>query len=422
MRLVIGLAQSETQNEIAFRFTSASGNAPISVHDLAPGGLPTEGRSLDTKLVVNAQERFEKYGDDAISVLGGQCWPLFDTLLDDSNVRGLILFESALFFVARAIDRGDRPVEAITAWSELSAPALDVFRHHRSKSVLIDIDCAHRDADHFKFASKDYFDIDADIAPSRELTPPNALSLLLAEKLISESSTVAEMAAEFDVSALRFPSKSTPIGNAAYFEFNKFRGRLNELQQSLDASNGEIEKLAHKAEENNLLRSQLFAVQTELEKKYKSTVLSGSDANKIKKLNKEIALLKNDIAKIRSSTSWRLTAPVRWVRKSIGGSNKITETLRTKRQAALIRRSPLFDQAWYISKYDDVAKMRADAAEHYVRHGFSEGRSPGPKFDGAAYLRANPDIAATGQNPLLHYLRHGKAEGRPLKPATGKSR
>lgn len=40
-----------------------------------------------------------------------------------------------------------------------------------------------------------------------------------------------------------------------------------------------------------------------------------------------------------------------------------------------------------------------------------------PGFDGAAYLLANPDVAAAGVDPAEHYLNHGWREGRVLRPA-----
>lgn len=121
----------------------------------------------------------------------------------------------------------------------------------------------------------------------------------------------------------------------------------------------------------------------------------------------------------------------------------------------LIRASGLFDVAWYLETYPDVAARQVDPLRHYVRHGaregrdpnrlFSsnwylannpdvakaglnplvhfiqrgarEGRNPGPLFDTKWYLDANPDVAAAGVNPLLHFLRHGAAEGR--RPSGG---
>jgi glycosyltransferase involved in cell wall biosynthesis len=120
------------------------------------------------------------------------------------------------------------------------------------------------------------------------------------------------------------------------------------------------------------------------------------------------------------------------------------------RAARIIRASGLFDSAWYLETYPDVAARKVDPVQHYVRYGaregrdpnrlFSsswylasnpdvtesrlnplvhfvlrgakEGRNPGPLFDTKWYLDANPDVAAAGINPLLHFLRHGAREGR----------
>src|SRR5688572_8388061 len=124
--------------------------------------------------------------------------------------------------------------------------------------------------------------------------------------------------------------------------------------------------------------------------------------------------------------------------------------LHGSRTARIIHASGLFDSAWYLETYPDVAARKVDPLQHYIRHGaregrdpnrlFSsswylasnadvtesglnplvhfvlrgakEGRNPGPLFDTKWYLDANPDVAAAGLNPLLHFLRHGAQEGR----------
>ena len=79
--------------------------------------------------------------------------------------------------------------------------------------------------------------------------------------------------------------------------------------------------------------------------------------------------------------------------------------------AGEIRQTGLFNDAYYLANYPDVAAKGMDLAVHYVVHGWKEGRRPGPGFDPAFYLTEYPDIAASGTNPLLHYARCGRAEG-----------
>ncbi len=83
-------------------------------------------------------------------------------------------------------------------------------------------------------------------------------------------------------------------------------------------------------------------------------------------------------------------------------------------QAERLRASPIFDGAWYLDQYGDVAAAGLDPALHYLRSGAAEMRDPGPFFSTAAYLAANSDVAEAQINPLLHYLISGAAEGRRL--------
>jgi glycosyltransferase involved in cell wall biosynthesis len=87
----------------------------------------------------------------------------------------------------------------------------------------------------------------------------------------------------------------------------------------------------------------------------------------------------------------------------------------------LIENSELFNRAWYVDRYRDVASSGIDPALHYLRYGAAEGRYPGPRFDTRWYIRENPDVAASGLNPLVHYLRHGAREGRPIRPGPAPS-
>jgi len=82
-----------------------------------------------------------------------------------------------------------------------------------------------------------------------------------------------------------------------------------------------------------------------------------------------------------------------------------------------IRRSALFNEAYYLEHYPDVRTSGMDPALHYLLHGGYEGRNPSGKFDTAFYLAQYPDVRASGMNPLLHYVMHGVAEQRlPVAP------
>jgi SAM-dependent methyltransferase len=90
----------------------------------------------------------------------------------------------------------------------------------------------------------------------------------------------------------------------------------------------------------------------------------------------------------------------------------ITSDAELLRRSQLIAASPLFNAAWYLEQYPDVAAAEFDPIVHYLQHGAPEGRNPGPEFDAKWYLKHYPDVASAGLNPLLHYLEYGAAENR----------
>jgi len=77
-----------------------------------------------------------------------------------------------------------------------------------------------------------------------------------------------------------------------------------------------------------------------------------------------------------------------------------------------VMESGLFDEAWYLSKYQDAGLVGLSPIQHFVRFGLMLKRDPGPGFEARRYLETYPDVAEAGLDPFLHYIRFGKAEGR----------
>lgn len=82
-------------------------------------------------------------------------------------------------------------------------------------------------------------------------------------------------------------------------------------------------------------------------------------------------------------------------------------------ELSAVRKSTLFDSAFYLTKNPDVS-AGSDPALHYLKFGGFEGRNPGPSFSSIDYLIANPDVARAHINPLAHYELYGRQEGRKL--------
>jgi hypothetical protein len=87
--------------------------------------------------------------------------------------------------------------------------------------------------------------------------------------------------------------------------------------------------------------------------------------------------------------------------------------LQWKRDAQIIRKSKLFDKAYYLAAYPDVKDAGMDPIWHFVRTGVYELRNPNPEFDTRSYLLRNKDVLLSDKNPFVHYIQFGKDEGRP---------
>ncbi len=79
-------------------------------------------------------------------------------------------------------------------------------------------------------------------------------------------------------------------------------------------------------------------------------------------------------------------------------------------------RSRVFDPAFYLAAYPDIAKAGIDPLVHYLISGRLERRKASATFDPQAYFDANPEVAASGMEPFLHYVLIGRAAGAPLFP------
>ncbi|MVW73290.1 glycosyltransferase [Bordetella sp. 15P40C-2] len=71
----------------------------------------------------------------------------------------------------------------------------------------------------------------------------------------------------------------------------------------------------------------------------------------------------------------------------------------------LLGQSGLFDPEWYVRRYPDVKGFSGELIDHYLRHGASEGRDPGPNFSTSGYRFQYMEASTHNEVPAIHYLR-----------------
>lgn len=82
----------------------------------------------------------------------------------------------------------------------------------------------------------------------------------------------------------------------------------------------------------------------------------------------------------------------------------------------VIRKSGLFDPAYYLATNPELAEQNIDPLLHYLEEGARQGRNPNPDFDADFYLRQCRERGEQPENPLLHFIRIGAARGFTKRP------
>lgn len=155
--------------------------------------------------------------------------------------------------------------------------------------------------------------------------------------------------------------------------------------------------------------------------------LGAQSAQAVENKELELVSVQRKLDEVHRSRSWRITRPLRGVRRWVAPSRtnpkpaafgRTARFIRSRKDLLLgsaletIRQSPLFDAGFYLSHYPDVQARGIDPGRHYLLHGWLEGRDPSAAFSTTLYLKAYPDVARAGTNPLVHFLRSGQQEGR----------
>jgi GT2 family glycosyltransferase/glycosyltransferase involved in cell wall biosynthesis len=239
----------------------------------------------------------------------------------------------------------------------------------------------------------------------------------LAAKLKSHDAKIDRQASELEALKSELEER-TEERNATTLKAASMEARLASIHASLAGRLHARETELKEAKEE--VKRRLEQTKKELERRTAEGSL----------LREKVRNLEATLAGIYSSSSWRVTAPIRavgqrsaWLRRALRPAvtlaahlatlpTRIGSRFRLWRDMSLLRKSDLFDQVWYLSRYPDVAAARVDPVRHYLLHGAQEGRDPGADFDTRFYLAKYRDVNNAGVNPLAHYLRLGRGEGR----------
>lgn len=173
----------------------------------------------------------------------------------------------------------------------------------------------------------------------------------------------------------------------------------------------DLENQQH-AQEQNLLQRRLTKLRDIIEQQERKQ--NTYNAHLAERQNQLLALEEKQQSREREHALALSAANQKLAVARLGSKTQASRSL--KRDIELVNESSLFDRAWYLATYHDVAEAGIDPVEHYLNAGASEGRNPGPHFDTVGYVTMYADVIESGLNPLVHYIRFGRSEQRWPKP------
>ncbi|WP_162792492.1 sulfotransferase [Novosphingobium sp. P6W] len=210
-------------------------------------------------------------------------------------------------------------------------------------------------------------------------------------------------------------------------ELSEIQDELTVLREGGEARLDVAERERAAAQnEASALREEIAVVRSDLKsvtRKYRTTqatlsrTKAGLDKAKVRLTSlKELSQRnQHELEVARANWAYRFAQALALLWMRMLSSAKAVRSSTQPRQrdvAGIIAGSGLFDAAWYLERYPDVAKGSMPPLEHFARFGWKELRDPGPDFSASRYLRENPDVAQAGLNPVVHYIENGQLEGR----------
>ena len=245
-------------------------------------------------------------------------WRLAGRALEaDPNMRALVFYPCASTALAKQIEEGTDGASAMQAWRAAVKPMLAFYTQYRARASLVNIYAAAASPNGLKLYCEKAFGGPI-ILSMADVTEPAPIYKTLAAQLVATMPEIAEMASELRAAQV-------PIGEAT----DSHATCLSAIETAREmVKQNNIAQSAMK--EFDLIQTQFLLLKRKAEKASKSAAEKTQLANR---LHDENLALKSDLNTIRQSVSWKASAPLRFISRTLRAILGLRSLLKFQRES-----------------------------------------------------------------------------------------
>lgn len=333
-----------------------------------------------------------------------------DEVLKQTNDNVYILYSLPTHYLADRIESGAIIEEASKAWIDGAQKAIEMRQKNRQRIHLLCI----QDAVKNSMLLENKTGLQANYL-SKFSDKPSVTELMMSYKVVFQDQEIKRSLKALKGVSMKFSdNEREPL-----FDIELVLTEYHRLKDENEIIFSELQKLQELYEEKEIEYENIA-----LNRNQENGRVSVFDNSmqiiqqKTSHLRNALAAAQRELLELRiQKTSKSLLSKGRKIKQALSRNQQVNMLLPNwlSQQIEMVEKSTYFDMAWYLEQYPDIQEIRMNPAEHFVRYGGFENRSPGPNFDTDFYTLRYPDVLAQGINPLVHYILYGEAQGRLIR-------
>lgn len=245
-----------------------------------------------------------------------------ETLLEGSDGRACLSYADPRGLVARAIAEGADPQPVLAGWRRDMGALLALYRANRARLALVERDGLQRNTGAYRvMLSNHAIALPDDLAPA-PVPVPEVMIRALAELLVLRDAETRQVLDELEASALRpleIETEHGPDAQAVLGAFDRMKAVEGEAARLRGEMGRKASELRVQSAQIDQLRAASETYATEADT-LRADSAHRAEANR--KITEEAYALRAELDAVYASTSWKISGPVRSLKRVLGGGGK----------------------------------------------------------------------------------------------------